>query len=52
MSTNRNAQAGKENMQGCLNAESADEYACQHGNGDKNVLLFYYSGNPNFEGAD
>jgi len=39
-------------MQECLNAGKEGEHACQHCNGNKNVLPIYYSGNPNYEGLD
>jgi len=52
MSTHQNAQVEKGNMQVCLNAGKEGEHACQHCNGDKNVLPIYYSGNPNYEGPD
>jgi len=52
MSTHQNAQVEKGNMQECLNAGKEGEHACQHCNGDKNVLPIYYSGNPNYEGLD
>lgn len=41
-----------ENKLECLNAEKRGAHACLHCNGDKSVLPFYYTGNPNHAGVD